>query len=87
MTPLPSMPATSMIEAITEELGRILRDKGETMPPIDADTAFLGGALPMDSLDLATLLVVLERRTGQDPFRAGFRQFVTVGELASLYCL
>lgn len=80
------MPASApMIMMIAEELGRIAAEKGEALPPLGADTVFLGGPLPIDSLDLATLLVVLEQRTGQDPFRTGFRQFTTVGELASLY--
>lgn len=74
-----------MLELIAEELGRILADKGEPAPEIGPDTVFLGGPLPIDSLDLATLLVVLEQRTGIDPFRAGFRQFTTAGELAALY--
>lgn len=74
-----------MIMMIAEELGRIVAEKGAELPPLTADTVFLGGPLPIDSLDLATLLVVLEQRTGQDPFRTGFRQFTTVGELASLY--
>ncbi|AWB07416.1 hypothetical protein A6A40_20495 (plasmid) [Azospirillum humicireducens] len=79
-------PAPSPIFAlIAEELGRIAADKGEVLPPLTADSRFLDGGLPIDSLDLATLLVVLEQRTGQDPFRDGFRQFTTVGELAALY--
>ena len=75
----------SMLALITEELSRIAADKGETLPAVGPDSRFLDGGLPIDSLDLATLLVVLEQRTGQDPFRAGFRQFATLGELASLY--
>lgn len=74
-----------MMTMIAEELGRIVADKGAVLPPLAPDTVFLGGALPIDSLDLATLLVVLEQRTGEDPFRAGFRHFTTVGELAALY--
>lgn len=74
-----------MLDVIAEELGRIIAEKGEAMPPLGPDTVFLGGALPIDSLDLATLLVVLEKQTGRDPFRRGFRQFTTVGELAALY--
>jgi hypothetical protein len=35
--------------------------------------------------DLATLIVALEGLTGKDPFRQGFRQFATAGELAALY--
>lgn len=75
----------SITALIVEELSRIAADKGEVLPPVGPDTVFLGAGLPIDSLDLATLLVVLEQRTGQDPFRAGFRQFTTVGELAGLY--
>lgn len=74
-----------MLAIIAEELARIVADKGETLPPLTPDSVFLGGDLPIDSLDLATLLVVLEQRAGQDPFRAGLRQFTTVGELAALY--
>ncbi|MDQ2106403.1 phosphopantetheine-binding protein [Azospirillum isscasi] len=75
----------SILALIAEELARIAADKGETLPALGPGTRFLGGELPIDSLDLATLLVVLEQRTGQDPFRAGFVQFNTVGELAALY--
>ncbi len=74
-----------MLAVIAEELARIVADKGETLPPLTPNSVFLGGELPIDSLDLATLLVMLEQRTGQDPFRAGLRQFTTVGELAALY--
>lgn len=76
---------TTMFDVISEELARIVADKGERLPLLSLDTVFLGGELPIDSLDLATLLVVLEQRTGQDPFRDGLRQFTTVGELAALY--
>lgn len=75
----------ALFGVIVEELARIVRDKGAVLPPVDDDTVFLGGILPIDSLDLATLLLCLERRTGRDPFRAGFRQFRTIGELAELY--
>lgn len=75
----------SILALIADELARIAADKGESLPPIGPESVFLGGELPIDSLDLATLLVVLEQRTGQDPFRAGFIQFNTVGELAALY--
>jgi acyl carrier protein len=75
----------SMLALITEELSRIVAEKGEILPALGPESRFLGGDLPIDSLDLATLLVVLEQRTGQDPFRAGFRQFDTLGELVALY--
>ncbi|MBF0286166.1 MAG: acyl carrier protein [Magnetococcales bacterium] len=74
-----------MTDAILAILARILRDKGANPPPLDETTVFLGGAIPFDSLDLATLLVEMERATGRDPFKEGFRMFQTVGELAQLY--
>jgi len=77
--------APAPIDLIVEEVAHLLREKGEAVPAIGPDTVFLGGDLPMDSLDLATLVVALEQRTGRDPFREGFRQFTTVGELAALY--
>lgn len=73
------------LAAIAEALGPIVADKGEVLPVLTPETVFLGGALPVDSLDLATLLVVLEKRFGFDPFRQGFRRFTTVGELAAIY--
>lgn len=83
------MPTTidraAALALILEETARILREKGAAVPVLDAQVAFLGGAMEFDSLDLATLIVALEERTGTDPFRSGFKEFTTVGELASLY--
>ncbi len=74
-----------MIERVVAELQRILADKGEAYGPITADSRLLDGDLPIDSLDLATLVVALEEQTGREPFKAGFRLFATVGELATLF--
>lgn len=74
-----------MLELIVGEIRRIILDKGLAVPEITPETRFLGSDLGIDSLDLATLIIALEERTGHDPFRAGFRQFTTVGELAALY--
>jgi acyl carrier protein len=74
-----------LIEAVQEIILRILRDKGNDPLEIDADTVIIGGDIPIDSLDLATIVVELETRTGKDPFAAGFLNFTTVGELAELY--
>lgn len=70
---------------IAEELAAIVAEKGDVLPPLDGTSVLLGGELPIDSLDLATLLVVLEKRFGYDPFRDGFRRFTTAGELAAIY--
>ena len=74
-----------MIERVVAELQRILADKGETHGPITAGSLLLDGELPIDSLDLATLVVALEEQTGREPFKAGFRMFTTVCELATLF--
>lgn len=77
--------APTVLDLIAEETARILTEKGEAAVIVTADTVFLDGPLPFDSLDLATLIVALESATGKDPFRQGFRQFTTAGELAALY--
>ena len=59
--------------------------KGLNPPKIDANTELLGGAIAIDSLDLASLVRELEDVTGFDPFRDGFIEFRTAGELAKLY--
>ncbi|MCL1036429.1 hypothetical protein L2725_04545 [Shewanella corallii] len=69
---------------IIAELEKIIAAKGEACPDIVGETRFLQD-LPMDSLDLATLLVTLELETGKDPFRDGFKGFQTLNELSALY--
>ncbi len=70
---------------ISEILTRRVADRGALLPPLRNETVLLGSELGIDSLDLAVLVIELEERTGQDPFKNGFRPFTTVGELASLY--
>jgi acyl carrier protein len=77
--------AAAMLAVIIERAASIAADKGEPVPCIDKDTVLLGDATGFDSLDLATLIVAMEEATGRDPFREGFRQFRTAGELAALY--
>ncbi|HEX6245212.1 MAG TPA: acyl carrier protein [Polyangiales bacterium] len=66
-------------------LAELAENKGASLPAINGGTQLLGGDLPIDSLDLATLVRELEEATGHDPFRDGFIDFKTVGELARLY--
>ncbi len=75
-----------IITSIGAIVSRIIEEKGEKPIEIGADTPFLGGQLPIDSLDLATIVVELDIVTGRDPFKDGFIEFRTVGELAALYC-
>lgn len=76
---------SALIAVIAAELAVIVAEKGEILPAIGGGSVFLGDDLPVDSLDLATLLVVLEQKLKVDPFRRGFRRFATAGELAALY--
>jgi acyl carrier protein len=70
---------------IINETKRIIAEKGITDEiTITASSRFLTD-LPMDSLDLATLIVELEISLGYDPFRDGFKVFHSVGELVALY--
>jgi acyl carrier protein len=79
------MSQADVVNEIAGILGRLAQTTGATLPKIDARTELLGGALPIDSLDLASLVVELEEFTGHDPFQSGFVDFRTVGELAGLY--
>jgi acyl carrier protein len=76
------MTALALIQA---ELTQMLRDKGADTGDITADTPLLNGPFDIDSLDLATLVVTLEEKTGLTPFAGGFVLFHTAGELAALF--
>jgi len=68
-------------------LNQILGGKGIAHVVLSEDMALLDGALPIDSLDLAQIVLELQSLTGRDPFESGFIEFRTVGELASLFSL
>lgn len=72
-------------ELIQQTLTQILVEKGAVAPVIGHDTPMLNGPLDIDSLDLATLVVLLEEETGKTPFAQGFVMFHTAGELATLF--
>jgi acyl carrier protein len=72
-------------ELIRQELTQILTDKGAATGDITPELVLLDGPLDIDSLDLATLVVVLEEKTGKTPFAQGFVLFHTAGELAKLF--
>jgi len=73
------------LSLIHDELMQMLRDKGAQAGELNADTPLLNGPLDIDSLDLATLVVLLEEKTGLTPFANGFVLFHTAGELAKLF--
>jgi len=75
----------SIFSMIRDELTQILEEKGASVGDITPETALLNGPLDIDSLDLATLVVALEDKTGLAPFANGFVLFHTAGELARLF--
>ena len=79
------MSNTEILGQIQRILADLVSAKGMQIGTVDESTQLLGGDLPIDSLDLATLVVELEQVTGRDPFVAGFIDFRTAGELSSLY--
>lgn len=71
------------------QLETIIRDlaksKGASAPKLTESTLLLGDTLPIDSLDLASIVVQMEEATGYDPFSEGFIEFRTASDLARLY--
>jgi len=63
----------------------LLAQKGLAAATLGDSSRFLGEDIAIDSLDLAVILTELERSTKKDPFKDGFKNFQTVGELAQLY--
>jgi acyl carrier protein len=74
--------ARDLIESI---LNRILAQKGLEKIRVRDDMRFLDSDIQIDSIDLAVLLTGMEEATKKDPFKTGFRNFRTVGELARMY--
>ncbi|MCS6952191.1 MAG: hypothetical protein RMK57_09585 [Bryobacterales bacterium] len=66
-------------------LDQVLDAKGIPRVKLSEDVAVMDGTLPIDSLDLAQIVIELQSVTGRDPFRNGFVEFRTVGELARLF--
>lgn len=65
-------------------INKVRTDSGRET--IDIQDAFsLTGELELDSLDLAQLVVAIEKELGVDPFRDGSASARTVGELVSVY--
>ncbi|MBX9929423.1 MAG: hypothetical protein K2X99_10970 [Gemmatimonadaceae bacterium] len=67
-------------EVITEYLAL----SGRESPALRAETKIMRD-LEIDSLGLAEIVIMLEQRTGVDPFAHGFREFETIAELDALY--
>ena len=74
-----------ILSLIEDIIRRIAAERDYELPEISLETRLLGATLPLDSLDLAVVIVELQQRTGRDPFKNGFIEFQTIGELVKLY--
>jgi acyl carrier protein len=80
------MSKQELLNRIRTMLERTAADKGLRMiQPINEETVLLDASTGLDSLDLAAIVVELSKASGKDPFRSGFIEFRTVGELGDLY--
>ena len=79
------MNADEVRSLIQSALDRLLAQKGLPAVSLMNETRFLDGQISIDSLDLAVVVTELQQATSKDPFKDGFRNFRTVGELAKLY--
>jgi acyl carrier protein len=71
-------------QTIVDTINKVRTDSGrESLSANDSDA--LTGELGLDSLDLAVLVVSLEKSLGVDPFRDGSTTARTLGELVTVY--
>ncbi len=83
-----SMKKTKDVEAfIFSEIQAIQKKNGSKSGSLKKNSRLLGGQSAMDSLDVAELIVRLERQWGKDPFKqvAGTTPVRTLGDLISFY--
>jgi acyl carrier protein len=78
------MTCQSVADVTSRVINRILTDSGRPARSLREDDTLVG-ALGLDSLDLAVLVVGLEQDLGVDPFRQGARPVTTFGQLVKLY--
>lgn len=79
------MTSSEVVPVIQTSINEILKTKGESPVDITPETKLLDGSLPIDSLDLAQLVLELQTCTGKDPFANGFINFESVDDLSRLF--
>lgn len=79
------MDEQTVFSHISRIVTRMLEEKGRGGVVLQQDSELLGGAVGIDSLDLAMLVREMEEICEFDPFANGFIEFRTAGELARLY--
>ncbi len=70
--------------AVADAINKVLTDSGRPAREF-ADDDTLTGAIGLDSLDLAVMVVTLEQSLGVDPFRSGASPVPTFGKIVDLY--
>lgn len=73
-----------MRDTICTIINRVRTDSGREAMEIRDDHQ-LTAEIGLDSLDLAQLVVAIEKELGVDPFRDGSASARTVGELVAVY--
>ena len=79
------MTPNEVMEVLQARLDDILQAKGLQPVMMSPEIDLLGGAIPIDSLDLAQLVLELQSHTGKDPFANGFVAFETIAQLTQLF--
>jgi acyl carrier protein len=75
----------SVQSLIAGHVQRLIADRGLPAVEITYETPMLEDGLGLDSLDMATLVAVLEKEIGKDPFAQTVPAFRTFGEFVRLY--
>lgn len=75
----------SLRQTILNSIAFALRQNGRQLPAEIHDAMLLADELRIDSLDLAVMVVELERQTGVDPFREWRGPIRTFGDLVTIY--
>ena len=75
---------SNLRSSIVDAINKVRTDTGRNaIEPEDNHT--LTGEIGLDSLDLAVLVVTLQKALGVDPFRDGSATARTLGELVEVY--
>lgn len=76
--------SSKTLDLVLNTITEILQENCKPLVTLKPETRILSET-PLDSLDLAIVVVKLEEKTGKDPFKNGFIPFATIEELAHLY--
>lgn len=72
------------LQSVIAVIEAYLTEQRRSFVPLRPETQIMTD-LGLDSLALAEILILLEEKTGQDPFASGFLEFTSIADLAALY--